>query len=178
MKKIEEDINKLSLGINGMDRIKELCHDLKRKVKLKTDKFIKQLNEYNNEMISEIEVFEQDCIKSYKSKEKANNEFEKLKQELEAFNLKWSQYLRKNSSTSDEMVSKALGKADELVTKAKQDLAKLEEIVFNYGELKHETNEYEIDKSFLGWIVKKKSNIELTILSCDRIAELMDLFIM
>ena len=43
--------------------------------------------------LAEIFLFEQDCIKSYKSKEKANNEFEKLKQELEAFNLKWSQYL-------------------------------------------------------------------------------------
>ena len=28
--------------------------------------------------------------------------------------------------------------------------------------MKHETNEYEIDKSFLGWIVKKKSKIHIT----------------
>jgi len=39
-------------------------------------------------MISEIEEFEKDYIKSYLANEKANDEFKKTKEQLEAFILK------------------------------------------------------------------------------------------
>ncbi len=45
-------------------------------------------------MITEIEEFERECIKSYQTNNKANNVFRKTKQELEEFNHKWNQYLK------------------------------------------------------------------------------------
>ncbi len=72
---IQEDINKFSFGIyNGIDKIKGLCLDLRNKVQLKTEEAIEQLNEHNKQMITEIEEFERECIKSYQTNEKANNE--------------------------------------------------------------------------------------------------------
>jgi len=64
-------------------------------------------------MISEIEEFEKDCIKSYLANEKANDEFKKTKEQLEAFILKWNEYLRQ-SAISDENISVAIAKVNEL----------------------------------------------------------------
>ena len=97
-----------------MDLIKELCLDLKNKVQLKTEEAIEQLNEHNREMITEIEEFEKECFKSFLTNEKANFELKKTKQELEAFNLKWNEYLRQ-SIISDEKVSEAIAKANEIL---------------------------------------------------------------
>ena len=78
MKEIEEDINKLTFGINnGVDKIKELCLDLKNKVQLKTEEAIQQLNEHNKQMVAEIEEFEKECIKSFQANEKTNNELKR-----------------------------------------------------------------------------------------------------
>ncbi len=107
---------------NGIDRVKQLCLDLKNKVQLKTEEAIEQLNEHNKQMITEIEEFQKECIKSFHSNEKANSEFKKTKQELETFNLKWNEYLRQ-CIISDEIVSEAISKADEIIKKAKNDLA-------------------------------------------------------
>ena len=59
---------------------------------------------------------------------------------MEAFNLKWNEYLRQ-SIISDENVNEGIAKADELITKSKRDLAKLDEFIFNGGEMKFEINE-------------------------------------
>jgi len=108
IKVIQEDISKLSFGINnGVDLIKDLCLDLKSKVQLKFEVAIEQLNEHNKEMITEIEEFEKECITSYIANEKAYNEFKKTKQDLEVFNLKWNEYLRQ-SIISDDNVNEAI----------------------------------------------------------------------
>jgi PIN domain nuclease of toxin-antitoxin system len=130
---IQEDINKFSFGIyNGIDKIKGLCLDLRNKVQLKTEEAIEQLNEHNKQMITEIEEFERECIKSYQANEKANNEFKKTKQELEEFNLKWNQYL-KQTVISDEDVSGAIAKSNELSIKSR--LIKQSNSIFNIKEL-------------------------------------------
>ena len=175
MNEIKENINKLTYGINnGVDRIKELCLDLMNKVQLKTEEAIEQLNDHNKEMITEIEEFQKDCITSYLANEKANDELKTNKQELEAFNLKWNEYLRQ-SAFSDENISEAIAKANELAIKAKQDLAKLDEFIFNGGEMKFEKNENKLEKSVLGLLVRQKSNCESTILSSGQMAELMSI---
>jgi len=127
LKEIQEDINKLSSGIdNSVDIIKEVCLDRKNKVQLKTEEAIEQLNEHNKQMITEIEEFERNCIKSNQANEKTKNEFRKTKQELEEFNLKWNEYL-KQIDISDQKISEAIARASELGMKAKQDLVKLDD---------------------------------------------------
>jgi len=144
---------------------------LKNKVQLKTEEAIEQLNENNKEMITEIEEFEKECITSYIANEKANNEFKKTKQDLEVFNLKWNEYL-KQSIISDENISEAISEADELAMKAKQDLVKLDQFIFNGGKIKFEKNENKLEKSVLGRLVKQ---IESIILSSEQMTELLNL---
>ncbi len=68
---IQDDINSFSFGIDDdIDRIKELCIDLKNKIQLKIEEAIAQLNEHKKQMITEVEKFERDCIKSSKRKKK------------------------------------------------------------------------------------------------------------
>ena len=94
---IQEDIKKFSFGINNaVDRIKELCLDLKNKIQIKTEEAIEQLNEHNKQLITEVEEFEKDSIKSYEANEKVNEEFRQFQQELEEFNLKWNEYLKQS----------------------------------------------------------------------------------
>ncbi len=175
LNEIQEGVNKFSFGINnGVDRIKEVCLDLKNKVQLKTEEAIEQLNEHNEKMITEIEEFERVCIKSNQTNEKANNEFKKTKQELEEFNMKWNEYL-KQTFISDEDVSEAIARASELVMKAKQDLVKLDEFIFNGGEIKFEKNENKLDRTVLGSLVKQQFICESAILSGRQMTELMSL---
>ena len=122
LKEIQEDVNKISFGINnGVDRVKELCIDLKNKVQLRTKEAIEQLNELNKEMITEIENFEKDCIKSYQANQQVNNEFIKSKHELKDYNLKWNEFL-KQSDASDENSSEAFAQANESALKTMQEL--------------------------------------------------------
>jgi len=175
LKDIEENINKLSFGIdNGVDRIKEFCLDLKNKVQLKTEQAIEQLNEHSKEMIKEINEFQKDCIRSYLWNEKTNNEFKNTKQELEAFNLKWNKYLSQ-SSISDEYVFEAILRANELVMKAKEDLSKLDKFIFNGGEIKFVRNENKLANSVLGFLMRGKLNFESVILSNELMLELINL---
>jgi hypothetical protein len=172
---IQEDINKFSCGIdNGIDRVKQLCVDLRNKVQLKTEEAIEQLNEHNKQMITEIEEFERECIKSYQTNEKANNEFKITKQELEEFNLKWNEYL-KQTVIYDEDVSVAIAKSNELCIKSEKELAKLEELIFNGCEIKFEKNENKLDRSVLGSLAKHPVINQLAILTNEQMTELMSL---
>ena len=174
----QADIAKFSFGINnGVDRIKEHCLELKNRVQLQTEEAIEQLNEHNKQMIKEIEEFEIDCIKFYRANEKKGlsfSEFQQNKQELEEFNLKWNEYL-KQSIIADEKISDAIAKAKELSINAKQDLIKLEKIIFNGGEMKFEKNENKLDKSILGLLVKPQLIDDSVILSNQQMLELMNL---
>jgi len=171
--RIQEDVSKLSFGIdNGVDRIKIHCLDLKNKVQLKTEEAIEQLNEHNKQIIKEIEDFERDCIQSFQANDKANNEFRKTKQELEEFNLKWNEYL-KQTVISDEDVSEAIAKASELGGKAEQELAKLDEFIFNGGQMYFEKNENKLDKLVLGSLAKHPFIVRSAILSDEQMTELM-----
>jgi len=172
---IQEDINKFSFGIdNPVDKIKGLCLDLKNKVQLKTEEAIEQLNEHNKKIITEIEDYERECIKSYQVKEKANIEFIKTKQELEEFNLKWNEYL-KQTVIYDEDVSVAIAKSNELCIKSEKELAKLEELIFNGCEIKFEKNENKLDRSVLGSLAKHPVINQLAILTNEQMTELMSL---
>jgi len=172
----QEYINKFSCGIdNGIERIKELCLDLKNKVQLKTEEAVEQLNEHNKQMITEIEQFAKDSIKFYQANAKANNEFRKTKQELEEFNLKWNVYL-KQTVISDEDVSEAIAQASELSLKAKKELAKLNELdefIFNGAEMKFERNENKLDRLVLGKLGKHPFIDQSAILSNEQMTELM-----
>jgi len=64
---------------DDIDRIKELCIDLKNKIQLKIEEAIAQLNEHKKQMITEVEEFERDCIKSYQANEKKITSSETLK---------------------------------------------------------------------------------------------------
>jgi len=168
---IQDDINSFSFGIDDdIDRIKELCIDLKNKIQLKIEEAIAQLNEHKKQMITEVEEFERDCIKSYQANEKKNNEFRNTKKEIEELNLKWNEYL-KQTFISDEDVSEAIARASELSLKAKQELVKLNEFIFNGDEMKFEKNENKLEKSVLGKLEKHRS----AILSKEQMTELMSL---
>jgi len=70
---------------------------------------------------------------------KKKNEFRNTKKEIEELNLKWNEYL-KQTFISDEDVSEAIARASELSLKAKQELVKLNEFIFNGDEMKFEKN--------------------------------------
>jgi hypothetical protein len=172
---IQEDINKISFCLNnGVDRIKDFCFDLKNKVQLRTEEAIEQLNEHNQDMITEIEEFERFCIKSYQVNLNTNDEVRKTKKELEEFNLKWNQYL-KQTVICDKKISEAIAKASELGMKTKKDFANLDKFIFNGSQMKFERNENELDRSVLGSLMKQLYICESAILSNGQMTELMSL---
>jgi len=62
----------------------------------------------------------------------ATVELKKNKIGVGSLNLKWNEYLRQ-SVIIDEKVSEAIAKANENLFKAKKDLSKLDEFIFNGG---------------------------------------------
>ena len=82
-------------------------------------------------------------------------EFEKAKQELEEFNHKWNEYLKQSSFSDENLLEASFAKANEFSMKAKPDLDKLYEFIFSGNEIKFEKKENKLEKSVLGFLVKK-----------------------
>jgi len=171
----QQKINLFAFGINnGVDRIKQHCLDLKNKVQLRTEEVIEQLQDHSAQLVKEIEQFEKICIKSYQANEKASSELKKKKQELEQFNFKWNEYL-KQSFISEAEICDGIATARELTIKCNEVLAKLDDFIFNGGELKFEKNQNKLEISVLGVLKLKEFNYGSPIMDHLQMLELMSL---
>jgi hypothetical protein len=73
LRHIGMDINLIKIGVNSSDDfIKEHCIDLRNEVQLATEETIEQINDYNSEIIKEIDQYEKERLEINKSRKNVN----------------------------------------------------------------------------------------------------------
>jgi hypothetical protein len=143
-------MNSISFGIKHTnDHVKQYCIDLRNEVQLATEVNIQQINNFNEDLIKDIDQFERDCIQFNKSNENTRDEFIQILNELENFHSEWSQYL-KRLQINDEIISGANEIAEKLSVKAEEEKIKLENSIFNGHILKFRKNSNKLNRSILG----------------------------
>ncbi len=155
--------------INGEEKIKEECIELRNQVQLATEQAIQQINDYNYEFINEIDEFEENTLQTYRANEINEEAANKIVKELDEFHFKWTQYLKQTKINDDEVI-KATDEANKLNEEAKQEQSNFNNFIFKNGSLKFIKNSIKYEKSFLGKFGKKS-----TILSDQEMEQLMKL---
>ena len=147
---IEKKISELTFSINnGVDFIKEYCIDLRNDVQCATEKVVKEINEFSEQMINKINKYEKERIKDYQELKDHKEEFTKFVDEMKKFHTEWSSYL-KHFEIKDQEVLDANTRANELKNKSKEEKTKLDHFNFNGQYLKYHKNLSSIDKRILG----------------------------
>ena len=163
---LQKKITSLKFGVkNGIDKIKELCIDLRSNVQLATEEAIQKLNEHSDELINEINQFEIDCTKAYQTNESDKEEAVETILTGELFLTKWTQYL-KQPKISDEEIKIANEEASSLNILAEKDLFKLDCLIFRGNLLKFTKNSNKLEKNMLGVLeIESLRDFESVILS-------------
>ncbi len=136
-----------------MDLIKENCRRLRDEVQLATEEAIEQINNFNQDLIKEIDEFEIECIDFNEIDQPSKDQFISSVNELETFYDKWSQYLNQ-LKINDHTVLDAIDDAEHLNKKAEKERSKLNNLIYNGRVFEFEKNKSKLSKSILGLFCK------------------------
>ena len=144
--------------------IKENCRRLRDEVQLATEEAIEQINNFNQELIKEIDEFEIECIDFNEIDQQAKDQFLNSVNELETFYEKWSQYL-KQLKINDNIILDAIDDAQHLNRKAEKERSKLSNLIYNGRVFEFEKNKSKLSKSILGLFCKSAILTDLQMVS-------------
>jgi hypothetical protein len=157
LQKIEALTRELKFDFNdGSDKIKEHCNEQRRLVQLATENAMQELNKINEELITEIDNFEIECMKYYSVidnsfKEKLN----RLIDEAKSFLNEKQEYLKQIQLDEDELES--FNKLSEnLHIDLNNELKDLKRKIFGYKLIKFNSNSNKINSRILGFIDYEK----------------------
>ena len=157
LQKIEALTRELKFDFNdGSDKIKEHCNEQRRLVQLATENAMQELNKINEELITEIDNFEIECMKYYSVidnsfKEKLN----RLIDEAKSFLNEKQEYLKQIQLDEDELES--FNKLSEnLQIDLNNELKDLKRKIFGYKLIKFNSNSNKINSRILGFIDYEK----------------------
>ena len=95
LKQIQKKIEFLEHSLtNGIDRVKEHCVNLRSEVDLEAEIAIKRVQDIRDEMIKEIDLYQENCISNLEADTIQKEEFNGFINELRSFHKKWSEYLK------------------------------------------------------------------------------------
>jgi hypothetical protein len=147
---IQKKLSFIKHGINeSTDLVKEYCIDLRNNVQLVTEKTIEQINQFNKDIIAEIDEYEKELINFNKNNSKSLVGFDEIAKELDLFHSKNTQYL-KQYKVDDDLIIKANEKAKALIQKTEFGIKNLKISIFDGKLLKFEKNNEKLNKSILG----------------------------
>jgi hypothetical protein len=137
---------------NGSDKIKEHCNEQRRLVQLATENTMEELNKINEELITEIDNFEIECIKCYSAidvsfKEKLN----RLIDETKSFLNEKQEYLKQIQLDEDELKTFNNLSAN-LQIDLNKELKDLKSKIFGHKLIRFNSNSNKINSSILGFI--------------------------
>jgi len=85
--------------LNGAERVKEHCIELRMDVDLATETAIEtaieEINQHRDTIIKQINDYEAKAVLQFKTEEKTRNEFESSIKSIDAFSNEWRSYLTK-----------------------------------------------------------------------------------
>jgi hypothetical protein len=141
---------------NGSDKIKEHCNEQRSLVQLATENTIEELNKINEELITQIDNFEIECIKCYSVidnsfKEKLN----RLIDEAKSFLNEKQEYLKQIQLDEDELKTFNNLSAN-LQIDLNKELKDLKSKIFGHKLIRFNSNSNKINSSILGFIDYEK----------------------
>ena len=141
--------------INPATKIDDYCAVLENRIQHATEIKIQQINDMNENLLSEIREFKKNTIRSL-DKEKRSN-YEKIIENINRFYEKWDYYLQAPELDDDELIE-AIQKARSYQNILTKSIFETENYIFNGKLLEFEENERDLNKFSLGsFIVKNKT---------------------
>ena len=138
---IQKQMQAIFLAKNSSaDQVKSHCIDLKNDVQLATEETIMLINKYNQELIEKIDDYQRDCLDSIEINENFTFELSQSLEDMKLFKNEWSQYLTK-AQLDEDILGQVNERAVQLITKAKQDMTKLDDLIFHGFKLAFKRND-------------------------------------
>jgi hypothetical protein len=131
------------------DYLKQYCIDLKTDVQLATEEAIQQINDFNAEIIQDIDNYEKKCIRS-NINEKSLKKYNKIIQKLELFSANQNDYLKNTHDIDNDQVIRLNSTTNDLLHKTELDLIKLKDDIFGGNIYKFNRNILKLERSILG----------------------------
>jgi hypothetical protein len=120
----------------GLDEITEKCEQLRNEVDLATENLIEQVHEFSQQLMTEINLYEKDCAKSFKSKiGDFKAQFDSLAVKMNQFNDQSLQYLNEPDVYKPDHVTDLVNKASYFIQKLTVQERSLKSLSFNQGML-------------------------------------------
>ena len=156
---IQKQIDSLNLTLaNGVDLVNEHCLKLRNEVSLEAEITIKRIQDVRDDMIKEINSYEEICISNLKPDKLKKQNFEGFLNEMLNFQGKWNEYLKKYQINDAEIV-KANKSALDLQTRFRNEKMKLDKFIFNDESVNFNKKAIKIEKDFLGTLTRNLDNL-------------------
>ncbi len=175
---LEKNLDLIQMKINqfqldGSDKIKDYCIDLRIDTQLASELIIKQINEFNDDFIRNINQYEKESIQTYETNRKTRpDEFNHFLGQLKRFHNEWTQYLKENQQHNHTSILNANETANNLIKEAESQLLKLDTFIFNGKKLKFEKSENKLCETLVGSFVSE-AYTNTSILSTEQFKQLM-----
>jgi hypothetical protein len=141
---------------NGTDQVKEHCIKLRNRVHLETEILIEQAHQFNEQLIAEIDKYEQECLDAFNKKtSKYENECMQFLTEVDRFYLENAKYLTQ-FKIDEKKIENGLALAETYIEKLqKEDLA-LRMMKFDGQLMEFKKNEDKPTQSLVGSLTKQQ----------------------
>ncbi len=124
---------------------------MRKEVNISTDVAFKFIEELNEELIKEIDNYENEVLKPYESAKgnDTDTEMSTLILELKKFHSQWEKYL-KQLSVDDDLIENANDTAEVFKLKLDNEKSKILEFFYNQRNLEYEKNKITNSRNLLG----------------------------
>jgi hypothetical protein len=127
---------------NGIKQIKDYCNDLRTQIRESTELSINKLYTLNHKLISRVDQFEVDLIKSLdKNREENRDDYNRIINDIDK--------LTKQYDSNEVSVFKLI----EIYQKLEEEKSKLGKIIFNKNSLKFQANKSDLNENIIGTFV-------------------------
>jgi len=135
--------------LNGADRVKEHCIELRLDVDLATETAIEEIRQHRDTILKQIDDYEAKTVALIQTGEKARSEFESSIKSMDEFAKEWKSYLMKAKIDEKEVAEKNEA-ALELISKAEEEKWKLNSFVFNKEIILFVKNDKSVEMGNIG----------------------------
>jgi len=151
--KTENDKLKNSV-LNPIDDIDKYCFNLQAQIQRATNRRIQQLNDLNDKLLDQIDLFRKNCMKSFDKETRSI--YEETSSSVDSFYEKWSLYLASEyHKRDDDEMAEAILKAKKIQFNLKKSAFDTENLIFNGKLLDFEENLKQFGEETIGLLQSK-----------------------
>jgi len=140
--------------LNGADRFREHCIDLRLDVDFATETAIEEIKQHRDTILKQINDYESETVALIQIKVKTRNEFSSSIRSMDEFSKGWKSYLTR-SKIDEKEVARGDEAAMKLIRKAEREESQLNSFVFNKKMILFAKHDKSIEMSNIGFVKYK-----------------------